>query len=253
MTPVRHRSGREPQAIRSGATGLMTSFVGWRQAFEFAVMARQRQHGSHRECPHCEPQPPIPGTCAWPAPRSARWRSAARRMAADMPLKAPYLRPAFDWSGFYIGGHTGYGRGSSIAVLADPAVATTSSVVSGVIGGVQAGYNYRLSLRPAARRRSRSDLSELSAVESRLSPSSRRRAPIVEERLGLCRHRARPHRLRQRPVARLRHRRIRLGRRTLPQHADRRRRRGKAYQRPAGLGRRRRPGICLRAALEREA
>ena len=29
-------------------------------------------------------------------------------MAADIPLKAPYLRPAFDWSGFYIGGHTGY-------------------------------------------------------------------------------------------------------------------------------------------------
>ena len=29
-------------------------------------------------------------------------------MAADMPLKAPHLRPAFDWSGFYIGGHTGY-------------------------------------------------------------------------------------------------------------------------------------------------
>ena len=42
-------------------------------------------------------------------------------MAADMPLKAPYLRPAFDWSGFYIGGHTGYGRGSSSAVLTDPA------------------------------------------------------------------------------------------------------------------------------------
>ena len=43
-------------------------------------------------------------------------------IAADMPLKAPHLRPAFDWSGFYIGGHTGYSRGSSIAVLADPAV-----------------------------------------------------------------------------------------------------------------------------------
>ena len=41
-------------------------------------------------------------------------------MAADMPLKAPYLRPAFDWSGFYIGGHTGYGRGSSTAMLSDP-------------------------------------------------------------------------------------------------------------------------------------
>ena len=62
-----------------------------------------------------------------------------------MPLKAPYLQPAFDWSGFYIGGHTGYGRGSSSAVLTDPAIATTSNVFSGLIGGVQAGYNYRLS------------------------------------------------------------------------------------------------------------
>ena len=65
-------------------------------------------------------------------------------MAADMPLKAPHLRPAFDWSGFYIGGHTGYGRGSSTAVLSDPAFTTTSSVFSGVIGGVQGGYNFRL-------------------------------------------------------------------------------------------------------------
>ena len=66
-------------------------------------------------------------------------------MAADMPLKAPHLRPAFDWSGFYIGGHTGYGRGSSSAVLSDPlAVSTTGSVFSGVIGGVQGGYNVQM-------------------------------------------------------------------------------------------------------------
>ena len=65
-------------------------------------------------------------------------------LAADMPLKAPHLRPAFDWSGFYIGGHTGYGRGTSSAVLSDPLSVSTNSVVSGVIGGVQGGYNVRL-------------------------------------------------------------------------------------------------------------
>ena len=65
-------------------------------------------------------------------------------MAADMPLKAPHLRPAFDWSGFYIGGHTGYGRGSSTAVLSDPLAVSTNSVFSGVIGGVQGGYNVQL-------------------------------------------------------------------------------------------------------------
>ena len=40
-------------------------------------------------------------------------------LAADLPVKAPQYRPAFDWSGFYIGGHTGYSRGASSAVLTD--------------------------------------------------------------------------------------------------------------------------------------
>jgi high affinity Mn2+ porin len=65
-------------------------------------------------------------------------------LAADLPVKAPQFRPAFDWSGFYIGGHTGYGRGSSSAVLSDPQVAAASGNFSGVIGGVQAGYNVLL-------------------------------------------------------------------------------------------------------------
>lgn len=66
-------------------------------------------------------------------------------IAADLTLKAPHLRPAFDWSGFYIGAHTGYTSGSSHASFADPAFASSSGVASGLIGGVQAGYNYRLS------------------------------------------------------------------------------------------------------------
>src|SRR3954447_4107785 len=67
--------------------------------------------------------------------------------AADIkvPVKAPYLQPVYDWTGFYIGGHTGYSRGSSSAVLSDPVVATSSNSFSGVIGGVQAGYNVRFS------------------------------------------------------------------------------------------------------------
>jgi high affinity Mn2+ porin len=67
--------------------------------------------------------------------------------AADMklPVKAPYLQPVFDWTGFYIGGHTGYGRGSSNAVLSDPvpSATVTDSIFSGVVGGVQGGYNWR--------------------------------------------------------------------------------------------------------------
>jgi high affinity Mn2+ porin len=65
-------------------------------------------------------------------------------LAADMPLKAPHIQSVFDWTGFYIGAHAGYSHGSSNAVLSDPASTATSNSFSGVIGGVQAGYNYRL-------------------------------------------------------------------------------------------------------------
>src|SRR4051794_3497142 len=64
--------------------------------------------------------------------------------AADMVLKAPVYKAVYDWTGFYIGGHAGYSRGSSSGVLTDPVIATTSSQFSGMIGGVQAGYNVRL-------------------------------------------------------------------------------------------------------------
>src|SRR6266481_1681584 len=66
-------------------------------------------------------------------------------VAADMPVKAPHIQAVFDWTGLYIGAHAGYSRGSSRAVLSDPALTTNSSIFSGTIGGVQAGYNYRLS------------------------------------------------------------------------------------------------------------
>jgi high affinity Mn2+ porin len=65
-------------------------------------------------------------------------------VAADLPLKAPPIQSIFDWTGLYIGGHTGFSRGSSSAVLSDPAATATRNVFDGVIGGVQAGYNYRL-------------------------------------------------------------------------------------------------------------
>ena len=65
--------------------------------------------------------------------------------AADLPLKAPRMTQSiFDWTGLYIGAHAGFGRGSSAAVLTDPATATTGNVFDGMIGGVQAGYNVRL-------------------------------------------------------------------------------------------------------------
>ena len=70
---------------------------------------------------------------------------AAPVTAADLklPVKAPYLEPLFDWTGFYIGAHVGYSRGSSSAVLFDPAPTAVSGTFGGMIGGVQAGYNWR--------------------------------------------------------------------------------------------------------------
>jgi high affinity Mn2+ porin len=65
-------------------------------------------------------------------------------VAADLrlPVKAPYAA-LFDWTGFYIGAHTGYSRGSSANTLSDPVPTPGSGHFSGVIGGVQAGHNWR--------------------------------------------------------------------------------------------------------------
>ena len=65
--------------------------------------------------------------------------------AADMPVKAPHIQAVFDWTGLYVGAHAGYSRGSSSAVLSDPATLAASNSFSGTIGGVQAGYNVLMS------------------------------------------------------------------------------------------------------------
>jgi high affinity Mn2+ porin len=64
--------------------------------------------------------------------------------AADMAMKAPVAAALFNWTGLYIGAHTGFGRGSSAATLQDPAPSSGGGSFGGVNGGVQTGYNYRL-------------------------------------------------------------------------------------------------------------
>jgi len=71
--------------------------------------------------------------------------SPARAADVGLPVKAPHLQSVFDWTGFYIGAHAGFGRGASSAVLTDPAITASSGSFGGVIGGVQAGYNVQLS------------------------------------------------------------------------------------------------------------
>ncbi len=90
---------------------------------------------------------------------------ATSASAADLAMKAPPMAvsPAYNWSGFYIGGNVGYGFGrvdetSSSALVATfppatllppafltpvtfPFASSTRTPVDGVIGGGQIGYN----------------------------------------------------------------------------------------------------------------
>ena len=63
-------------------------------------------------------------------------------LAADLSLKAPELRAVYDWTGFYAGGHVGYGGGSlgpGTYPRPEQGVFFPTSV-TGLIGGYQVGY-----------------------------------------------------------------------------------------------------------------
>jgi outer membrane immunogenic protein len=62
-------------------------------------------------------------------------------LAADLPVKAPPVAPMFNWSGFYFGGHAGYGWGQSDWTWVPPGGArNVSADPSGFWGGAQAGW-----------------------------------------------------------------------------------------------------------------
>lgn len=73
-------------------------------------------------------------------------QGARPAVAADMPLKAPALAAVYNWTGFYLGAHTGYGGGSfgpgTNALPAQGVLFPAST--TGLIGGYQAGYNVQL-------------------------------------------------------------------------------------------------------------
>jgi high affinity Mn2+ porin len=97
------------------------------------------------------------GTMAWPIKRDRSRRAAFASLwllslacparAADMPLKAPALLAVYDWTGFYVGGHFGYGQGSlgpdSLQLPLQGVVFPHSPM--GIIGGYDMGYNRQLS------------------------------------------------------------------------------------------------------------
>src|SRR5271155_4509701 len=70
-------------------------------------------------------------------------------LSAVLPIKAPpQLAPAaYDWTGFYVGGHVAYGLGEATRTLSDPAPSGVGNSFSSLYGGVQGGYNYVLPSR----------------------------------------------------------------------------------------------------------
>jgi high affinity Mn2+ porin len=72
-----------------------------------------------------------------------------QNVGASAAKGAPY----FDWSGLYVGGHVGYGRGNARVTLADqtvppdPGPPNSANSFGSLIGGAQIGYNYVLPSR----------------------------------------------------------------------------------------------------------
>ena len=74
-------------------------------------------------------------------------------MAADMPVKtpAPLMAAVYSWTGFYVGGHLGFGWGRSSINDIDNLCLGVSNCPNppdryhfdGIIGGGQAGYNWQ--------------------------------------------------------------------------------------------------------------
>ena len=87
--------------------------------------------------------------------------------AADLklPVKAPHVQAVFDWTGFYIGAHAGYSRGSSSAVLSDPAARYDQQHFQRHDRRRAGRLQLSAVVRTAARRRSRHYVSELSHLE----------------------------------------------------------------------------------------
>lgn len=76
---------------------------------------------------------------------------AVPAMSADLPARAParavpaaVISADYNWTGFYIGGHAGYGWGDS-AVTTSPGGAPIATIdIDGFVGGGHVGINYQI-------------------------------------------------------------------------------------------------------------
>jgi outer membrane immunogenic protein len=76
--------------------------------------------------------------------------SSGAALAADLPVrtytKAPIVvDPVYNWTGFYVGANLGwsFGRSRTDVTIAGVPFASTSQRMDGILGGLQAGYNWQ--------------------------------------------------------------------------------------------------------------
>jgi high affinity Mn2+ porin len=71
--------------------------------------------------------------------------ATAPASAADiLVLKAASAPSAYDWAGFYVGGHVGYTRGSTEVTLSDQDPGSSTNSFGSLYAGAQLGYNFLL-------------------------------------------------------------------------------------------------------------
>ena len=69
--------------------------------------------------------------------------ATARAPAADnLLITAATIPPAYDWAGFYVGGHVGLTRGTTEVTLFDQGLSSSSNAFGSGYGGAQLGYNF---------------------------------------------------------------------------------------------------------------
>ena len=80
--------------------------------------------------------------------------AASPAISADLPAAVtkapPVVAPIYNWTGFYVGGHVGYGWGENDITNVNgtppfPAGTAVSTDFDGALGGAQIGYNYQFS------------------------------------------------------------------------------------------------------------
>jgi high affinity Mn2+ porin len=107
------------------------SIFGWKVAT--AIMRKRHDQASHR----------LAMATAVSVALSAAGAMAQETAPTQAPM-SPYGSTAYNWTGFYVGGHFTDSFGRVTSTLSDPDTVVSKNAFSNVFGGMQAGYNYVL-------------------------------------------------------------------------------------------------------------